>query len=498
MVKYDDTAQLELGMLRPDDERPPLPEGWVWTTLGEIRVDKRKSISPKKTPEQAFELYSVPSFSDGKPEIAKGEEIGSSKQVVVEDTVLLCKINPRINRVWVVGDYSEWSKIASTEWIPFFKVDGIEPNYLCYFMQQNDFRDYLTLRASGVGGSLMRVKPATFEDYPFPLAPLPEQQRIVEAIETQFTRLDAAVAALKRVKANLAHYKASVLKAACEGRLVPTRRGDAFLQPSTDANVITDSDTCGQQWDYGECIAPTADVLLHRILAERRARWEAGNPGKKYQEPEGPDTSDLPELPEGWVWANVEQIGEVRLGRQRSPKYHQGPNMRPYLRAANATWNGVDLTDVMEMDFPPSTFENYRLQRGDILLAEASGSRNEVGKPFIWQEQIPDCGFQNTLIRVRLFDLPPDFVHLHFRKDALSGRFGEVAKGIGIHHLGADRLSVFSIALPPLAEQRRIVEEVERCLSVAAEVEAAVDANLARAQRLRQAILRDAFAGRLV
>jgi type I restriction enzyme S subunit len=281
-----------------------LPDGWVWATLGEIRVDESYSITPKKTPEQDFELYSVPSFAEGKPEIVKGEQIGSSKRVVQEKAVLLCKINPRINRVWVVGLHSPWPKISSTEWIPFFPVDGIEPGYLCYFMQQDAFRDFLALRASGVGGSLMRVKPTTFADYLFPLPPLPEQRRIVAEIETQFTRLDAAVTALERVQANLRRYKATVLKAACEGRLVPTEAELARVGAHRDAPLPYEP----------------ADQLLARILAERRARWEAEHPGKRYNEPAPPDTADLPELPEGWVWIRFDSLLREPLRNGHSAK----------------------------------------------------------------------------------------------------------------------------------------------------------------------------------
>ena len=118
-----------------------------------------------------------------------------------------------------------------------------------------------------------RVRRAIWR-YPIPLPPLPEQRRIVAEIEKQFTRLDAGVAALKRVQANLKRYRASVLKAACEGRLAPQDPAD---EP--------------------------ADRLLARILAERRAKWEAEHPGKKYVEPAAPVTDGLPELPVGWCWA---------------------------------------------------------------------------------------------------------------------------------------------------------------------------------------------------
>ncbi len=98
-------------------------------------------------------------------------------------------------------------------------------------------------------------------------SPLPEQHRIVAEIETQFTRLEAGVAALKRAQANLRRYKAAVLKAACEGRLVPTEAELARAE--------------GRDYE-------PADVLLQRILAERRAKWEAENPGKRYKEPAAP------------------------------------------------------------------------------------------------------------------------------------------------------------------------------------------------------------------
>src|SRR5262245_29689371 len=96
-----------------------LPDGWEWSTLDKYRKSKRESINPAKFPEQKFELYSVPSFESRKPEIVMGKEVGSSKQVVHANEVLICKINPRINRSWVVGNHTDNPKIASTEWFVF-------------------------------------------------------------------------------------------------------------------------------------------------------------------------------------------------------------------------------------------------------------------------------------------------------------------------------------------------------------------------------------------
>ena len=195
---------------------------------------------------------------------------------------------------------------------------------------------------------------------------------------------------------------------------------------------------------------------------------------------------------------NLEAISEVQLGRQRSPKRATGPNMRPYLRAANVTWNGLNLSDVKEMDFNPSEFEIYRLEPRDILLGEASGSPDEVGKPAIWDGQIENCCFQNTLIRVRAYREIIHYLFYHLLSDARSGALRRAARGVGIHHLGAERAASWAVPLPPLAEQRRIVAEVERRLSVVQQAEATVEASLERAERLRQSILKQASSGRLV
>ncbi|MER8113949.1 restriction endonuclease subunit S [Streptomyces sp. NPDC094031] len=172
------------------------------------------------------------------------------------------------------------------------------------------------------------------------------------------------------------------------------------------------------------------------------------------------------ELPPGWVTVRLEDIAEVRLGRQRSPKNHTGDQMRPYLRAANVDWNGLKLDDVKEMNFTDAEVETYRLLPGDIVLGEASGSPREVGKPALWNGQIEDCCFQNTLIRVRPgIGIEPRYLLLLLRYEALRGSFVKGARGVGIHHLGAAKLSSWPVPLPPLAEQERIVEALEDQIS---------------------------------
>ncbi len=188
-------------------------------------------------------------------------------------------------------------------------------------------------------------------------------------------------------------------------------------------------------------------------------------------------------LPPGWERAPLATIADVQLGRQRSPKNHLGPNMRPYLRAANVTWNGLALDDVKEMNFSLSEMTTFRLASGDILLSEASGSASEVGKPAMWRGEISDCCFQNTLLRVRANSLEPAYLLWFFKWLALSGQFARGSRGVGIHHLGAKALSEWKVPVAPLSEQRRIVAAIEEQFS-------RLDAGVAALTRIRQNLKR--------
>ena len=188
----------------------------------------------------------------------------------------------------------------------------------------------------------------------------------------------------------------------------------------------------------------------------------------------------------------------MQLGRQRAPKHHQGTHMRPYLRVANVFEDRLDLSDVKEMNFTPVEYEIYKLEYGDILLNEGQ-SPEYLGRPAMYKGELPGGCFQNTLIRFQAFDfVDRHFALLVFRHYMHAGRFTQESQiTTNMAHLSAGRFGDVEFPLPPLAEQRRIVAEVERRLSVARQVETAVEAALVRAARLRQAVLKSAFEGRL-
>ncbi len=207
----------------PDREQPyKVPANWCWTSIGAINKFSGSSVDPLDKPETIFELYSVPSSAEDYPEIIKGKEIGSTKQSVKKGDVLLCKINPRINRVWYVAQHTENPLIASSEWI-VVRNEQIDSKYLMWCMRSEYFRDYMLSNVSGVGGSLMRAQPKYVQSYPIPIPPLTEQQRIVDRIESLFAKLDEAKEKAQEVVDGYDARRAAILHKAFTGEL--TRNG---------------------------------------------------------------------------------------------------------------------------------------------------------------------------------------------------------------------------------------------------------------------------------
>ena len=160
-----------------DDEKPfDIPDSWEWVRIDTFNTYNGHSVHPDKNPNELFELYSVPIYENKHPEEVAGKKIKSNKQSVKLDDILLCKINPRINRVWKVGSFTKYKSIASTEWI-VIRQKYIVSNYLRYAFMSPYFRELLQSEVSGVGGSLTRAKPKIVKNYIVPLPPLSEQSR---------------------------------------------------------------------------------------------------------------------------------------------------------------------------------------------------------------------------------------------------------------------------------------------------------------------------------
>lgn len=391
-----------------------------------------------------------------------------AKQRLKSGDVLISMTRPNLNAVAIVPPELDGA-VGSTGFHVLRATEGTEPRWLYYAVQTKDF---ISAMSELVQGALYpAVRPKDIRAYEIPHPPLDEQERIVAEIEKQFSRLDEAVANLKRVKANLKRYKAAVLKAAVEGRLV-----------ETEAEVARRE---GRSYETGA-------QLLQRILETRRSQWQGKG---KYKEPAVPDTTNLPELPEGWVWASVGSLGDVIGGLTKNPKRSALPRKLPYLRVANVYANELRLDEITEIGVEESELEKLLVKKNDLLIVEGNGSPDQIGRLAIWDGSISPCVHQNHLIKVRLpveclpkwavsWLLSPEGRH-HIRDVASSTS--------GLYTLSVGKISTLPVPLPPIAEQHRIIAEIERRLSIIRETETQVDANLQRAKRLRQSILSRAF-----
>lgn len=203
-------------------------------------------------------------------------------------------------------------------------------------------------------------------------------------------------------------------------------------------------------------------------------------------------------LPDGWIIVRVSEAGAIRLGRQRSPDQMSGAFPTRYVRAANITSSGLSLDDLLEMNFTPAEREVFALEVGDVLLTEASGSASQVGRAAIWRAEVEPCCYQNTVIRFRPHLVTPEYALLVFRHMAIDGVFARAARGVGIQHLGASRFAELNIPLPPLAEQKRIVEIADRRLKEIREAERRLRSALRHLEEQVRETLAAAVAGELV
>jgi type I restriction enzyme S subunit len=296
-----------------------------------------------------------------------------------------------------------------------------------------------------------------------------EQELIVSEIETQFSRLDEAVANLQRVKANLKRYKASVLKAAVEGRLVETEASIAQRE--------------GRSYESGE-------QLLQRILDGRRAKWTGRG---KYKPPVQPPTDWHEVLTEGWTVATADQLTYLITSGSRGWGDFYSDTGILFIRAQDIKTDALNLLDAARVDVSVDA-EGTRssVSPGDILVTITGAN---VTKSALVPE-LDELAFVSQHVALMKLTQPETapFV-FNWIVSPANGRktLESLAYGAGKPGLSLEQVRSLPIALPPLAEQIRIVGELDRHLSIIREVEAEVDTNLKRAQALRHATLAKSF-----
>lgn len=341
------------------------------------------------------------------------------------------------------------------------------------------------------GSGMVHVTKDRFDNHPIWLPPLNEQGRIVSKIDELFSRIEEGERALERVQKLVERYRQSVLKAAVTGELTREWREQRKGQ------------------------LESGEVLLQRILKARREAWEKAELGKmkakgikpvddkwkqKYQEPAAPDTSDLPELPEGWLWASVDQAGIVSGGLTKNQKRSEHELERPYLRVANVYTNKLDLSEVHRIGVSKSELDRVLLKKDDVLVVEGNGSIDQIGRVALWDGTIEGCVHQNHLIKVRCTDALPAWYVLVWCMSPLGRQqIRRVASSTaGLHTLSISKVQALPIPLPTSHELEMIRDRIEQMDSLVVKQREAIRGEARRVASLRQTVLRSAFSGVLV
>jgi type I restriction enzyme S subunit len=319
-------------------------KGWRNTTLGAVitSIDTGKSFRCEERPPNESEVGVVKvsavtwgTYDEEESKTCLDAARIEPRYLIEEGDFLFSRANTiQLIGACVIAGATSRRLMLSDKILRFRFTGEVEPKWVLHWLRSKQGRSEIERLSSGNQESMRNIGQERIRAIALPL-PLPDdQRRIVAEIEKQFTRLEAGVAALRRVQANLKRYRAAVLKAACEGRLVPTEAEFAR--------------TKGRPFESGQ-------QLLARILTERRQNWQGRG---KYKEPTAPDSTTLPLIPDGWTWASFDQITTL-ITKGSSPNW-QGFNYCDngiiFVRSENVRWGTIDLDGVAHL--PPAFNEN--------------------------------------------------------------------------------------------------------------------------------------------
>jgi len=476
-----------------EQERAHLPQSWTYTTLEELcnKITDGTHRTPKYVSEGVPFISTtniVPfkkdfDFSQYKKFISRKEHeelVKRSNPAKGDILVSKCGTIGRAQVVNVDYDFSIFVGLALLK----LRNQVVFSKFLEYWLNYHGTKKRLEEVALGSTRRTLTINAINRVGVPLP--PLPEQNRIVDRVEELFARLDAGVEGLRKVKTQLKRYRQAVLKYAFEGKLT-------------------------EEWrkTHKDQIEP-AFSLLQCILKNRRLKWEPNHFAqmkdkgmtskddrwaKKYKEPISPDTSDLPRLPDEWIWVTLDQLAwSVKDGPHYSPEYSdQGI---PFITGGNVRPSGVDFDSAKRIS--PELHRKYsercKPEIGDILYTK--GGTTGVARVNTYSHEF--SVWVHVAVLKLAGPLEPFYVQHALNSPFCHEQAQRFTHGVGNQDLGLTRMTRIVLSLPPLAEQKKIIAEIDHLQSITDEVERIVETNLGYAEHLRQTILRDAFLGKLV
>lgn len=343
--------------------------------------------------------------------------------------------------------------------------DFVETKLVGYFLNSSRARKIIDEQSSGT--TRKRITGNKLKNLLIPIPPTNEQKRIVDKIEQLFSNLDEGESLLKKVQQQLYIYRQSVLKAAVTGELTKDWR---------EANKHR--------------LEPGA-ALLKRILKARREQW---NGRGQYKEPAVPDTSNLPELPDGWVWAALPQLGEFGRGKSKhrprnDPKLYEN-GMYPFLQTG-AVRNSRGRIRKYDNKYNELGLRQSKLWPIGTICITIAANIAESGILEI------DACFPDSIVGlIPQSDVFGEYVEFFIR--TAKSNLDRYAPATAQKNINLEILEQVAVPLPSNEEQKEIVDRTSNIFSQIDALESLCNEELTRSATLRQSILKDAFTGKLV
>ena len=464
-----------------------LPSNWTLEPLGNacaILDFKRIPINSKerherkrgKTDSELFPYYGA----TGQVDVIDGYLLEGEHILLGEDGAPF--LDPFRDKAYIVD-----GKFWVNNHAHILKAYGSN-RYLSHYLNALRYEDHVS------GTTRPKLTKGALTSIPVALPPLKEQHRIVERIEILFDEIDRGVESLHNAKRAIGLYRQSLLKSAFEGRLT--------------------ADWRAQNPDKLE----TPEALLARVREQRQdcykatlrdwertlSKWrEEGGKGKRPAKPKRPravPAKPIDDAIRGWTTVPLGLVVvDPIYGTPKKCGY--GTGARGVLRIPNIGSGRIDPTDLKSADFDETESARFSLQEGDVLTVRSNGSLSIVGKPAMVLQQHTHYLFAGYLIRLRPIaqSLVPKYLVYMLMEPQVRVQIETKAKSTsGVNNISAKELQELNAPLCSPEEQAEIVRILDARLEATGILDSEIDTNLARAEALRQSILKKAFAGQLI
>lgn len=427
-----------------EDEVPfEIPEGWKWVRLGDVasvlggkRIPAGRTLTTENT---GYKYIRVSDMKNGSVSIdsllyVPSDIYPSISRYIINKEDVYITVAGTIGRVGKIPQQIDGSNL--TENADRLVFQFLDQDWLIRCLESQLIQQQIIDATTKVGQPKLAIK--RIQELLLPLPPVAEQKRIVAKIEELLPYLDRYEKAWNRLEEFNRRFPAdmqkSILQMAIQGKLVEQRPEEG-----------------------------TGEELYQQIQTEKKRLIAEGKIKREKSLPEITEDEIPFEIPEGWKWCRLPSVADMCLGKMLDKQKNQGI-LAPYLRNVNVRWGDFELDDLLEMRFEDVHDDRFLIQKNDLVMCEGG----EPGRCAVWKDETP-IHFQKALHRIRFAKfLSPNYFYYVFSLYANNGIFNKLFTGTTIKHLTGQSLDRIIVPLPPIAEQKRIVERLEETLAVCA------------------------------